>query len=57
MALTRKMKKDMALVYPWLPPLYCCLSWAADAIKELGEKWLGEASNCKIRQHTQVLEG
>lgn len=30
--------RDVALVYPWLPWLYCCLSWAADAINVLGEK-------------------
>lgn len=53
----RKKKRDLALVYPWLPWLYCCLSWAGDAIKVLGEKWLGKGCNCRRRNHTQVLQG
>lgn len=35
-ALTEKEKRD--LMYPWLPWLYCYLSWAVDVIKVLGEK-------------------
>ncbi len=49
----REEKKNVALMYPWLPWFYCCLSWAADAIKVLGEKWLGKGCNCRRRQpHT-----
>lgn len=57
-ALTGKGKiRDLVLVYPWLPWLYCCLSCAADAIKVLREKWVGKGCNCQRKHHMQVLSG
>ena len=56
-ALAGRKKRDAALMYPWLPWLYCCLSWAADAIKVLGEKWPGKECNCRRGHHMQVFTG